>query len=197
MRCYFDDYDPKEHRNKVNWPMHMRFAYDIEDDIIRAVRVNRIKEEIESTTMDVQKLLDHEVVKWKGWQTSWGQLRAEGWEITFKRKYNNLRQPTHTAASHDKIYIRHEENNMIGRITIYPANNKDMPEYRLDFMIQEHNQRISNRKIEVQGDTVVNLTEQDIPLVLEAITQIQKRDRRKAKRKVATILEYEQRLKNR
>lgn len=116
-------------------------------------------------------IYDNSIINWKGWKTDWASLRLSGWEITIKPSYDNWRQPFHSAASHTKVYIRHPENKMIGRITW----EEDSIDYELDFIIQEKNQRITQPQVLIQR----NLTIDDIPKLMEIILELQKINKRK------------------
>lgn len=124
-------------------------------------------------------------LKWKGFTTTFHDLQKEGWEITIKPKYDNWRLPGCVASSREKIYIRHPENRMIGRIikktitdyTIGTDSVVTYDKYELDYLIQEHNQRKSAPKLFEERD----LTENDIPGLLELILKLQPKLKRKKK----------------
>lgn len=123
--------------------------------------------------------VEMKTIRWKGWTTSFDSLKAEGWVITTKPKFENWRLPIDSARSTEKIYVRHPENRMIGRISkvkksydykiltdSYPI---EVVEYELDYLIQEHNQWKSAPKIFEER----NLTADDIPKLLQLILELQ------------------------
>lgn len=103
-------------------------------------------------------------LEWLGWQTTLEQLITQGWRIECRSHYNNWRLSS-SLPSYDKIYIRHPLNNMIGRITI----KENCSVYKLDFIIQEHNQRIAKKPFYDEKP----LTLADIPRLMEIILRLQ------------------------
>ncbi len=116
-------------------------------------------------------LRDDDTIWWEGWETSWKKLRASGWYISIKPKYQNWRQPFCSAASHEKIYIRHRESKQMGRIVLTDDNaqSRKVGAYELDFLTQECNHRTKPPTILNERD----LTLGDVPLLLEIILSLQ------------------------
>jgi hypothetical protein len=125
-------------------------------------------------------LADNSIIHWAGWETTWQSLRAEGWVITIKPKYSNWRQPYCSAASREKVYIRHPQSRQLGRIT--GGLQVDGRKYwELDYLIQECNHRVKPQRITDDGELSID----DIPHLMNLILNLQP----KTKRKKSTIIE--------
>ncbi len=143
-------------------------------------------------TSDISQLMNEQVT-WKGWKTTFGDLFRKGWEISIKPKYNSWTRPCHAEASREKIYIRHEENNMLGRIikktitdyTVGTDKKVTRDYYELDFLIQEHNSRTKHNPIYLEKD----LTHDDIPQLMELILGLQ--EKKKVKKRPTKEIKHQ------
>ncbi len=131
---------------------------------------------------------------WQGWKTTWADLRRNGWVINIEPPFNDWKQPKHCEASKEKIYIRHPVNRMIGRITKHERKIYDDGQvWELDFLIQEHNWRKSAPKLLDER----NLTDADIPMLLQVILALQSTYKKRKKpiekefKKAAEILLFD------
>ena len=124
---------------------------------------------------------DCSAINWCGWRTTWGALRKSGWEMIIKPAYLNWGKPKDSAASRDKVYIRHPINKMMGRITLQGKGS----DYDLDFLIQECNHRIKPLRIcEDAG-----YTPEDIQRMMEVILALQESVKPKRRRKPDPAIE--------
>jgi hypothetical protein len=116
-----------------------------------------------------------DLIEYLGWNTSFHDLVKAGWEIKVKQKYiNPINEYYHSACAHDKIYIRHKKDKLLGRLVLGVSgcqieNNTKI--WKLDFLIQEHNLRTKPSRIL----SVEQLTEKDIGILLENILIVQSR----------------------
>lgn len=129
-------------------------------------------------------LADNSIIRWAGWETSWQALRSEGWVITIKPKYSNWRQPHCSAASKDKVYIRHSLSKQLGRIT-GGLHADDRKYWELDYLVQECNHRVKPQRITEKH----HLTSDDIPYLMSIIIQLQPKIKRKASKKIESQAE--------
>ena len=137
------------------------------------------------------QLDDSTILEWEGWHTTLGELKSKGWVISEKLAYDNWKQSTDSAASHDKIYLRHPVHKTIGRIKF---SREDEPgklsylynlygdrfchqvnRYTLDFLAQECNKWVKPpRWIEEK-----EFTQDDIPKLMNIILDIQEKTKRR------------------
>ena len=117
-------------------------------------------------------------IRWNGFTATPRTLAAAGW--THQARYGDWRHP----AKRTKLYFRHPETRMIARVTLDSPNAKRMgfedysfySIWTLDFMTHERNWQIKAKRV---VDEEMQVTEDDIGPLLEAIAQVQeKRPRR-------------------
>ena len=114
--------------------------------------------------------LDDKEVYWRGFKTTFGQLKAEGWEITKVKAYVPRTKYTpsyHGWNARSKIYIRHREERLMGRIKFYPETEDTIKQFQLDFLKPDH--RVLGRVARWIWD---ELTEEDVPELLAKLAQL-------------------------
>lgn len=124
------------------------------------------------------------IISWKGWTATVDDLIARGWVITHRPKYFHVTNLRDSEASNSYLYLRHPVTRMIARIRWEP-NTQACGE--VDYMTHEKNIRIKFPKVFLE-----ELSEDDIPMLLEAVLAIQSKRPKKKYSKIteAEILQY-------
>lgn len=119
----------------------------------------------ESITLD-----DIVSVEWLGWETTWHQLKAAGWEVTTQASWDDWRHAPHH--SFEKVYVRHPKHKLVGRLRLDPScmagSGKDRIAY-LDFLTPERNKTTKPPRVQL-----AELTQADVPLLYEALLALQR-----------------------
>lgn len=116
--------------------------------------------------------LQVDVIEWRGWTTTWADLRAAGWTISRKAANPNWRC---ASTRENEIYIRHDELCYVGRLTLSLSKGERVAS--LDYLTHERNGRKKPKPV-----YYVELTAADIPDLYAAILNIQQQTYRKPPR---------------